>query len=141
MYRKQGKFNKAKAEVEHAIKIFEHIYGFAHPFLVDALEVQAKIYDHLDEFDKEQVVWERILEIQNKFYSEQHPVLATTHYDYASLFLRKGEYDKAAEHLQSSLQITEQNFGKTHVEYFGRLVRLATCRYEQQEYSRARRYP
>jgi hypothetical protein len=27
--------------------------------------------------------------------------------------------------------------GKTHADYFGRLVRLATCRYEQQEYSLA----
>ena len=48
--------------------------------------------------------------------------------------MRKGEYDKAAEHLQASLRITEQSLGKTHADYFGRLVRLATCRYEQQEY-------
>ncbi|MBV5328923.1 MAG: tetratricopeptide repeat protein, partial [Chlorobium sp.] len=139
VYRKQGKFDKAEKEVERAIEIFENIYGKTHSSVAEALEVQAKIYDHLDELDKEQMIWERILKIQHDFYSEQHPALATTHYDYASLFLRKGEYAKAAEHLQSSLQITEKNFGKTHADYFGRLVRLATCRYEQQEYLLAQR--
>jgi tetratricopeptide (TPR) repeat protein len=135
--RKQGKFNKAKEEVERAIDVFERVYGNSHLFNVEALEVKAKIYDHLCEFDEEQVVWSQILEIQHQFYSKQHPALATTHYDYASLFLRKGKYDEAVKHLQLSLQITEQNFGKNHVEYFGRLVRLATCRYEQQQYSLA----
>ena len=139
VYRKQGKFDKAEKEVERAIDIFENIYGKNHPSVAEALEVQAKIYDHHDELDKEQLVWERILKIQHHFYSEQHPALATTNYDYASLFLRRGDYAKAAEHLQSSLQITEKNFGKTHTDYFGRLVRLATCRYEQQEFLLAQR--
>jgi tetratricopeptide (TPR) repeat protein len=134
VYRKQGKFDKAETEVKRAIAIFERVYGDSHPFVAEALEVQGKIYDHRCEFDQEQLVWEHILEIQHRSYSEQHPALAATHYDYASLFLRRGEYDKAAEHLQSSLRITEESLGKTHADYFGRLVRLATCRYEQQEY-------
>ena len=136
LQRRMGQFYTAMNYINQAIAMKEAIYGRKdHLSVAEALEVQAKIYDYLDELDKEQEVRERILEIQHKFYSEQHPALATTHYDYASLFLRKGEYDKAAEHLQSSLRITEQNFGKTHAEYFGRLVRLAICRYEQQEYS------
>jgi tetratricopeptide (TPR) repeat protein len=139
VYRKQGTFAKAEKEVERAIAIFEHIYGAFHPFVAEALEVRAKIYDHRCEFEKEQEVWERILAIQNKFYSPLHPALAFTHYDYASLFLRKGEYAKAAEHLTQSLEITEKSLGKNHVEYFACWVRLATCRYEQQEYSLAQK--
>jgi tetratricopeptide (TPR) repeat protein len=134
VHRKQGKFDIAKTEVERAIAIFGRVYGDSHPFVAEALEVEAKIYDHLCEFDEEQAIWERVLHIQRQFYAEQHPALAATHCNYANLCLRRSEYDKAAEHLQSSLRITEHNFGKTHACYFGCLVRLATCRYEQQEY-------
>jgi tetratricopeptide (TPR) repeat protein len=137
VHRKQGKFDKAEVEVERAIAIFERVYGHSHPFAAEALEVQGMIFEHLGEFDQEQLVWERILEIQHQFYSEEHPALATTHYNYASLFLRRGQYDEAAEHLQLALRIMEQRLGKNHPYYFRCLVRLARCRYEQQEYSLA----
>ena len=59
------------------------------------------------------------------------------HYDYASLYLNKGEFDKAQEHLESSLSITKERLGEEHPEYYGRLIRLAHCYYEQQNYSTA----
>ncbi len=95
LQRRVGQFATAMDYIERAIAMKQAIYGMEnHPSVAEVLEVQAKIYDHLCEFDKEQIVWERILEIQHTFYSEQHPALANTHYDYSSLFLRKGEYTK-----------------------------------------------
>ncbi|MGB8982209.1 MAG: tetratricopeptide repeat protein, partial [Anaerolineales bacterium] len=136
LQRRMGRFGAAMEYINQAIELKMVIYGTEnHPSVAEALAVQAKIYDHLCEFDKEQTVWERVLDIQGRFYSEQHPALAATHYDYASLFLRKGEYARALEHLTESLAITENSLGKNHTEYFGRLVRLATCLYEQQKYS------
>lgn len=140
LQRRMGEFDKALESINQAVAMKEKIYGTQdHPSVAEALGVQAKIYDHRCEFEKEQILWERILAIQTRFYSPRYPALATTHYDYASLFLRKGEYAKAVEHLTESLKITEASLGKKHVDYFGRLVRLATCYYYQQEYSLAQK--
>ena len=138
LQQRMGQFDTAMDYIDRAIAMKKAIYGTEdHPSVAEALEVQAKIYDHRSEFDKEHTVWGRILKIQHKFYSEQHPALATTYHDYANFYMRKGEYVKSLELLDKSLKITEKSFGKTHMSYFEHLILLATCHYGQQEYSLA----
>ena len=135
LQRRLGQFEKAMQYIDKAIAMKKAIYGNdPHPSVADAFEVQAKIYDHRCEFDKEQAVWEKVLDIQRQFYAEEHPALATTHHNYANLYRRKGEYAKAIELLDTSLDITEKSLGNTHASYFGRLILRASCLYEQQEY-------
>ena len=135
--RRLGKFEPALEKIKEAIKILEDRYGETHPSVAEALEVQGKIHDHLCEFDKEEQVWNRILEIHSKAFSKNHPANATTYYNYANLCLRRGEFDEAVKHLEKSLSITEISIGKNNSNYFGRLIRLATCYYDQQKYPQA----
>ncbi|MBV6505193.1 MAG: hypothetical protein ILNGONEN_00751 [Syntrophorhabdaceae bacterium] len=136
LHRRLGRFKEALDYVRQAVKMRIEIYkSDKHPSVVEALECQGKIHDHLCEFDKEEEIWNKI--IQSKVYPENHPSLATTYYDYGNLFLRKKDFNKAVEYLEKSLSITEKSLGKTHPEFFGRLIRLATCYYEQQKYSQA----
>jgi tetratricopeptide (TPR) repeat protein len=139
IYRKLGHFIRALGDIDEAIKIFKEQYGENHSSVAEALAVKGKVYDHQGEFGKEEKVWERVLKIQEEVYklNLNHPALAETRYDYASLYLNKGEYDKASEQLGKSLTITKESLGETHPEYFGRLVRLARCFYEQREYLKA----
>ncbi len=86
---------EALEAIDQAIAMKKAIYGTEdHPCVAEALEVQAKIYDHRCEFDKEQAVWERVLEIQHRSYSDQHPALATTHYDYEDFRCHKIKENK-----------------------------------------------
>lgn len=135
--RRLGNFRPAFDKVKNAIRILEARYGEAHPSVAEALEVQGKIHDHLCEFAQEELVWNRILNIYSKAFSENHPANATAHYNYANLLLRKGEFDKAIQRLEISLRITQSSIGKQNPNYFGRLIRLATCYYDQQKYSSA----
>ena len=137
--RRLGEFDKALGHINQAIAMKEAIYDKVHPSVAEALGIKGKIYDHLCEFDEEERIWDRILDIQSEVYPENHPALATTHYDYGNLCLRKGNFDKALEHLKKSYSITEMSFGEKHSHYFGRLIRLATCHYEQQNYSQAQK--
>ena len=134
-YRRTGLFDEALEYIEKAVAMREALYGDVHPSVAEALEIQGKIYNHLGEFEKEEVIWKRI--IDSKVHPENHPALAATYYDYAHLFLRKGEYDKAVEHLETSIRITEKSLGRKHSRYYVRLVRLAACYYEQQKFDHA----
>jgi len=138
LQRRLSHFEKARDYISQALEMKESIYGKVHPSVAEALEIQGKIFDHLGEFDKEEQVWNRILDIQAKVYSENHPAAATTHYHYGNLCLKKGEFDEALKHLVKSLTITEASLGKNNSHYFGRLILLAACYYEQQKYSQAK---
>ena len=116
------------------------IYGTEdHPSVAEALDVKGKIYDHLGEFDKEQAVWERILEIQHssiRSNTRRWPPHTTT---MRVSFCAGVSMTRPQSISNRRSRLRSKNFGKTHADYFGRLVRLATCRYEQQEYSQAQK--
>lgn len=135
VHRRLGKFKDALSYIGQAVKMRKAIYGEVHPSVAEVLECQGKIYDHLCYFDEEEKIWQGI--IDSDVYPENHPSLATTHYDYGNLCLRRGAYDDAIKHFETALSITEQKYGKTHPEYFGRLIRLASCHYEMQNYRQA----
>ena len=135
--RKLGKFNLAETTIAEAIETLKSRYSDIHPLITEALEVQGKIYNHQCKFEKEEKIWERILAIQTKVFSANHPVLANTYYNFANLYLKQGSFQKAIEHLESSIRIIENSLQKTHANYFGCLIRLAFCHYQQLEYNQA----
>ncbi len=135
--RRLAEFGPALEKAELAIKILENRFGVAHPSVAVALGIKGKIHHILYQLNEEEMVWKKILDIQSRVYSDNHPASASTHYGYGNLFLRKGEFAKAQEQLEKSLGITEKSLGTKHPEYFGRLIGLATCYNEQENYSAA----
>ena len=137
VHRIRGYFAEALENIDLAIKIVEARYGDIHPFIADALEVRGKVYNHLNNSQKELKVWKRVETIQERIYSGDHPDLAKTHYNYGNLYLSRGQFIEAIHHLEESINITKESLGTNHVDYFGRIVRLAVCYYRQQNFPEA----
>jgi tetratricopeptide (TPR) repeat protein len=134
LQRRHANFGAALKFIQEAIEMKIEIYqNELHPSVAEALEIKGKIHDHLCQFASERAVWEKMLKIQYLAYSSSHPAIALTLYNYANYYLRQGKFDDAIIQLDKSIKITIDALGMKHQEYYGRLVRLATCYHKKQD--------
>jgi len=123
-----GRYNRATAVAQHALRVAEQNVGCNHPDVGTTLNMLAMLYRTLGDYAKAEPLHKRALAIGEKTLAPDHPSVGTYLSNLAGLYAVQGEYAKAEPLYKRALAVTEKTLGLDHldvetIQYKLRLIR------------------
>lgn len=103
----------------------------------EVLHVVGNVYEHLEEYDKAEVLLTRALALRKEVLGLEHAEVAHTANQLAWLYRRKGDYDAAEPLLREALAMRRKFLGEEHPDVATSLNDLATVLKDKGNYDAA----
>ncbi len=114
VYSKEGKYEKAREELERSVGLYEKLYGKSHPNLASTLNNLGEAYRHLGRFDEARAEFERAIDVLESAYGPLHPDVAAAISNLGATASGEGKYEEAIKYLERALTIEQQSLGPEH---------------------------
>jgi tetratricopeptide (TPR) repeat protein/predicted Ser/Thr protein kinase len=115
-YRRQGRYEEARAALHEALELAENELGSEHPRTAVALVNLANVDAQMGKHAQAREGYRRAIAIQERVYGSTHPVVANTMSNLAIASSLAGDHDEAAELAADALALSEAARGSQHAE-------------------------
>lgn len=109
IYRAQNRYAEAEPLYLQALKIYREQLGERHPRVATALNNIASLYETQNRYTEAEPIYLQALKGYREQLGEAHPYVAVTLNNLAWLYQAQGDIEAAVNHLQTSLNVQEQN--------------------------------
>ncbi len=114
VFHNKGKYDRALAHLEQALKIREKVLGAEHPGVANSHNSIGIVFDQKGDYNRALAHLEKAQKIREIALGPAHPDVAISHNNIGIVFYEKGEYQRALLHHQQAMQIWEKALGPEH---------------------------
>jgi tetratricopeptide (TPR) repeat protein len=136
----QQRFEEAREHLEHALPIFEEMFGPEHPTVGTILANLGNVCGEVGKPEEAQQYFERALHIQTKAKGPEHGDLASALVGLGAVASETGKYEEAHQYYVRALEIEKKTLGLEHPNLVLTLRNLGIVAVKQENYDEALEY-
>ncbi len=120
-----GKYSEALARGEHALALWEAVFGGSHPEVARGLQLLGALHHSMGALSRAEPLFQRSLKIREAALGKDHPDVAGSLNGLGRLYSDQGLYERAESLLKRAVEVQEAALGKTHLDVAVPLNNLA----------------
>ncbi|MFO7740549.1 MAG: CHAT domain-containing tetratricopeptide repeat protein [Desulfatiglandaceae bacterium] len=134
----QARYNEAIKTAKKVLTIYEKELGPDHPFVAEALDQLALLYETIGDYMNAELLRKNSLAIREEAFEADNPFVSVSLNNLALLYANLGDYERAERLYRRSFDILEEAFGTAHPQVALSLNNLAFLYLQLGDYTKAK---